>query len=268
MKQSPYFTSGDVILQVPQVIQWLKDLGISNADCSRYSRYVNHISKFYNPDRSGVTAENFEKVTKGLSECLDVTIIKNIFPNERSKGFISRISKAINGLDFLEKSNACEARNFLFELSIAANLKNAGYTIDFDDDTDVIGLKNGYRLYGECKRISSKNKFEHNFKKAGKQLNNRISSNGNGKYGIIFLDISALICENIPKLPFNNTSEANFYFNAVMQNFEVENKDRINELNDRFVDSSLGVCLIGKTHVWTEPVELFSISNILLGVIN
>lgn len=263
MYNIPYFNSGDIILQMPEVIEWLNRLGIRNAHCSRYSRYVKHMEKFYRSDMSGITEQNFEIVAKGFSECLDITIIKNAFINERSRGFVSRLSQSIKGQDFLEDSNQCGGRNYLFELLTAAKLKNCGYHINFDDTTDVIGFKNSFSLYGECKRISSKNKFENNFNKAGEQLEQRFPGNGAGKYGIIFLDISALVCENIP-YTVENLYEAQKLLKTHMESFINENMALINGLNRRFICSSLGVYLIGKKQVWTESAELFSVSNMPL----
>lgn len=261
MKISSMFTTGDIISQIPFLLKWLESLGFTKAASSRYSRYESHISDFFAPNMAGVTHDNFIKASKALNECLDIVIIYKIFQNEKSKGFINRLSKTMSGPDFLDAEANGESRDFLFELVIAAKLKKCGYAINFDKLTDVVASKNGYTLYGECKRLSSIKQFENNFKKAGKQLRKKENSSSYHHYGLIFIDVSTPVLNSLPTEPVKNTIEANRLVKSLVDNFSQENMKRINLLNSRFVDSSLGVCFIGKTYVWTEPVVLYSVAN-------
>jgi hypothetical protein len=256
------FSGESIISQIPSVINWLESFGF-NALCSRYSRYVKYIDEFFNlenPD-SNEGREKFERLTKAYRECFEIVIIKNVFGKEKSDGFKNRLAKVIKGADYLEPKPVDEARDYLFELIVAARFSRCGYQLDFDALTDVIAKKKGYTIYAECKRISSEKRFEENFIKAGKQLQREIKNPSENNYGLIFIDISSCIFEDLPKSEVDNEVIAGLYLDKAMCSFVQRESYHIDLLNEKFSTVSLAVCLMGQAQIYTSNLKLNFVMN-------
>ena len=257
------FSSEFVLQQMPDVLNWLKTFGFK-ALSTRYSRYVNHIDAFYkenNPDsEEGRSA--FELMTKSYKECLEIVIIKTVFKDEQSNGFKTRLGKVITGTDHLTHTQASESRDYLFELLVAARFSQKGYAVDFDFLTDIVARKEEFSVYCECKRISSEKRFEENFHTAGKQLEREMKKTPYSKYGLIFIDVSSILSEGIPKIEMNDELVADNFLGEAMEQFIKRQADNIERLNSKHLDHSLGVCLFGSVPMWTKDFTLYSVTKI------
>lgn len=250
---------GELILsEMPEVIRWLESLELSVLS-SRFSRYTKHIEAFFNePNPLTDTArDKFDKLTAAYHECLNIVIIKSIFENEPSVGFKNKLSKVVTGSDFLTDSPKQEARNYFFELLVSAKLSECGYEIDFNSLTDVVAQKNKLTVFIECKRIFSEKSFEKNFKEAGKQLKARSVKNTSTNFGLIFIDVSNCISNDLPRKEVQNKMSAKNHLEYAMQKFVDRQSNLIESLNERFSEESLAVCLFGQGSIWTTDAVLY-----------
>ena len=260
-----YFNCEEVICQIGYIQQWLQSYGL-NALASRYGRYVEYIDSFYSVDDplSENGKENFDLLTLSHQELIEIASIKHAFENEKSAGFVKRLIKVVSGSDHLADKEACESRNFLYELLVAAHLKNQGFIIDFDKDTDVVAVGHGRVLFIECKRSTSIRGFEQNIKKAGIQL---IRERENTKYplfmirGLIFMDVLPYVSEKVPKFEVDNQIQAQVLSRKIIDDFKYEVKRHIDKYIDRYKNVSLGVCVTASIPVWLSDITLLRIDE-------
>lgn len=253
-----------VLSKMPQVLEWIESLGLRAVN-TRYTRYVKYIDDFYKMERehlyTEIGKEKFNTLTKAMFECHNIIIVYSVFKNENSQGFIERLSKVIKDPDILEKSQESHARNFLFELLVASYFSVNNYAIDFNSKSDVLAKKNDLTFYVECKKIVSSRKLFEKVKRAGKKLENDVPNDDNS-YGLIFIDISSLIAEYFPRSEVADYFEVHAHLtNAMGKYLTPKISQKIEDLNERFKNNSLAVCLMGSSSIWTqEPTHYVATS--------
>lgn len=109
---------------------------------SRYAGYDECIEKFFR-DRPDTLQDGgnrlFRELSLAYSECIDIYFVYRCFGEIRHPNFIEKMSRVVAGRDVPELEEAGASRDFLFELLVAARFQLAGYNIDFDEKTDVVG---------------------------------------------------------------------------------------------------------------------------------
>lgn len=87
------------------------------------------------------------------------------------------------------------SRNIMVHLRVAIYFMLAGYTVELDQDCDVVATANGFRFLIECKRLYSEKKVRVRFKEARDQLRRRFDAFNDGLQcrGIVWLDPSPII---------------------------------------------------------------------------
>ena len=246
---------------MPEVLKWLNDKGI-NSLSSRYSKYSRDIDDYFKcADPTSIEGRaKFDKLTNSYLECINIVTVYKVFRDEHSKGFVDRLKQVISGQQHPGNGSAGPSRDFLFELMIAARLQQSGFKIDFNKLTDVVADNGEFLVFGECKRLSSEKKFEANFKHAGKRLDLRAKKETKRVHGIIFVNVSSCLT-NIPQSELLDEIEAWRVISSSVEQFVVRNNNKIEQLNERFSNTSLGVCLIGQAPVWTKNFTLYSVTN-------
>lgn len=239
------------------IIEWLSMHGLAGKK-SRYSQYISEINSFYRaalpfPDN---IYKLFNNSRDSVGELLIINDIYDRFPEEKSIGFQDRLKKAINGPIYANENGVPlqkqpdSSRDFLFELFVASWLSRLGYSLSFDNESDVFSSKNGINLICQCKRIYSQNKVERNIKKAGKQLKESIS-NYDKSIGMIVLDISNFIFFSQVG-EFDNEDDFMKIINDQIDFFYDKHRNIINQENEKCFSFSMGVCLIASKTVWHE----------------
>lgn len=254
-----------MISQISDVQEWLISYGF-NALASRYGRYVDYIDSFYNADNplSDEGRRKFDLLTLSQQELIEIVCVKNSFSTEKSKGFIERLEKIITGPDHLDNFEASDSRNYMYELLVAARLKNSGFIIDFDSNTDVIAIGHGRVLFIECKRITSIRGFEANFKKAGHQLERELKITKYPHFmirGFIFIDVAPYISKDIPKFEVDHELQARVLSQKIINEFKIEAKRHINKYIERYVHVSHGVCITATIPIWLSDLTLLRIDE-------
>ena len=238
--------------QLPHAIEWLSEKGF-RTQCSRYSRYKMHIDDFYKENNLENELETkFARLNAAVQECIELVLVYEAFKTENSEGFKNRLKEIVNGQDFYDNTmKRDQPRDFLYELIVAAKFKSLGYTIDFDQITDVIAKRKDDVIFIECKRIKSTKALEENFKKAGKQLMNPVSGGG---YGLIFIDIYNCIADRVRDYEYSNIIEMNKEIKSIVSSFEDENKNLINRLLEQYSEYSLATCFTANRCLWLSDV--------------
>lgn len=257
-----HFSGESVLSKMPSVLDWLSSFGLK-ALSTRYSRYVHYVDSFFESERpdSEDGRGKFDALTRSYKECVEILIIYTVFSDEKSDKFKSKIEEITKGKDHLETSSACGARDYLFELIVAAKFSKAGYFIDWNGLTDVVAYKDDAKLFIECKRITSERRFEENFNKAGKQLQREMAKEKSNKSGLVFIDISNCIAEDIPNHEASSPQVARLMLDKSMNQFISRNSYHIESLNKKYARQSLGVCLIGQASIWTEDLTQYLVSK-------
>lgn len=247
---------------MPEVLEWLSSFGFK-ALSTRYSRYVKYIESFFDSERADSEdgRAKFDALTKSYKECIEIVIIKTVFFDERSDKFKSKLKEIIKGKDHLDSDSACGARDYLFELIVAAKFSKAGYSIDWNGLTDVVASKSDVKVFIECKRITSEKRFEENFNKAGKQLKREMGKEKSAKSGLIFIDVSNCIAKDTPNHEVSNPQVAKWVVGDAISQFINRNSYHIESLNKKYARQSLGVCLTGQAGIWTEDLTHYLVSK-------
>lgn len=250
-------TSGDLFSETEAALNWMVLKGI-DAPKIRYSRYINYIRDFFQCKSPGSPEglEKFKLATKSFKELMIIINIYHSFENEDQLGFIDRLKKAVTGQDHPSPGSAGSSRDFLFELYTASMFFDAGYSIDFGEKTDVIARNERSQVYIECKRLSSEKKFEGNFKYAGKQLKEGIERIRGSVHGMIFIEITDCL-QNLPTRQLTSIGEAKKIVYECLEGFLKEKINKIEEINDRFVEQSLGVCLFAIAPIWIDDASFY-----------
>lgn len=247
----------DILGVVPHAIAWMESLGISAAK-SRYARYERHVARFFDADIDPASSEG-RKEWRNLSytyrECIDIYSIFGSFSECNHPNFVSILKKVASGEDVPEAARAGMSRDFAFELLIAAKFRMAGYAIQFDGTSDVVADRAGVRVRAECKRLTSEKKLVARLKEAGSQLSSVISPEEGKTLGLIFVDVSSCIGQDVPQL-VPTAADAENALQAAMNKFLYRNRLAIETLNDRFANVSYATCVTATAPIWSRDLVL------------
>jgi hypothetical protein len=101
-------------------------------------------------------------------------------------------------------------------------------------------------IFSECKKITSKKNFEKEMKKALKQLGENNIENNNNFYGMIFIDITNVIFEDLKNYLYENKFIIKNQFDGIkllekcISEFLSLKSKVIDDLNDKNINISLG----------------------------
>lgn len=186
-----------------EVCAWFDSLGFRFA-ISRYGIYHKNLQKLKE-------LSNGEKILKDTSDENLVAIIKEMMNSHVEaneiiriyndlKGldiqeYLDQIKKVITGQEFRATSESDPARDFLFELSMAARFLRAGYKISLKSICDIeVKLPDGRILFVECKRVKSLKKLSKNIKNANQQIVRRIKDSSSLKnIGMVAVNVTDLL---------------------------------------------------------------------------
>jgi hypothetical protein len=245
--------SGETVLEeMPRILEWIASLGLPSSR-GRYSRYIHSIDTFFaesNPN-SDEGRRAFELARKSYRECLEIFLVYRAFHSESATGFRDRLDHATCGPEHLAAGSPTGSRDYMFELLVAARFTGMGYLIDFNTQVDVIAQKGEHIIQAECKRISSAKKFRGRFISAGDQLRLR-RQEVQATHGMIFIDVSNCVSGILPAPELDTIHDANRAIGVAMQHWISRHAAMIEQLNERFLDCSLGVALIGQFSPWTR----------------
>jgi len=194
-----------------EVCEWFSELGFTYSK-TRYGIYKKYFNNFISAAKNEEVVDDFLEFKKSFDnayiEANEIIRIHRNLKEMNSSEFIDQIKKIVSGQEFRANSNDDQARDFLFELSVAARFIKAGYKVNLTGICDVVvdlGLEGS--LFVECKRIKSNKRLADNVKKANKQIVKRLKSSKSSKVkGLVAVNITDLIPK--PTMLAPDSSEA------------------------------------------------------------
>lgn len=192
-----------ILEQYSAAMRWMQGLGISVSPgrTSHYQRVIQHWTAAYKTASAEEGKQIFPDFVSSMFEVFDFVSIHSAFsdvPVGQLKSVVQRLQVAVNGpIDAADETpNSTAARNFLFELALAAKVhrpeRGAEAILDAKSDTGI--SLNGKKLWVECKRVTTLQKLESNARKASSQLETVLSGEmGSGHRGIVAMDISKIL---------------------------------------------------------------------------
>ena len=191
----------DLLFMYSDVCDWFSKLGFVYTR-NRYGLYKKHFEQFLeivkNQSVDELKGELLTFKKSFDNAYLEVNEIIRIYNNLKgidSKEFLEQIKKVASGHEFRANGESDQARDFLFELSVASRFIKAGYSVSLSGICDVVvDMGAEGTLFVECKRIKSENKLDTNIKKANKQITKRIKSFASSKVkGLVAVNITDLL---------------------------------------------------------------------------
>jgi hypothetical protein len=227
-----------------EVCEWFNGLGVSYSK-NRYGLYKQHFNEFTRlaEDPSRLEGEDLLSFKRKFDNAyLEVNEIIRIYNNLKdidSGEFIAQIKKIASGQEFRANSDNDQARDFLFELSVASRFIKAGFGVSLSGICDVVvDLVQEGVLFVECKRIKSENKIGSNIKKANKQISSRIKSQVSSKVkGLVAINITDLLPKTNMLRP-NSLQSGTAIHRGVSNNFI---RQHLDVLSSGMHGKSLGV---------------------------
>ncbi|NNA51218.1 hypothetical protein [Pseudomonas lactis] len=240
-----------------EACEWLNELGIAYSK-NRYGVYKQHFEKFTELENNYSKLENEDLLSfkkKFDNAYLEVNQLIRIYDRLKeidSGEFMEQIRKVASGQEFRANSENDQARDFLFELSIASRFMKAGFSISLTGICDVVvDLVGDGKLFVECKRIKSQTKIGANIKKASKQIHSRVKADASSKvYGLIAINVSDLLPSSSALRP-NSMKEGTAIHRAISNNFIRANLEQITSERR---GKSLGVMCVSEvmTHLLVD----------------
>lgn len=240
-----------------EACEWLNELGIAYSK-NRYGVYKQHFEKFTELENNYSKLENEDLLSfkkKFDNAYLEVNQLIRIYDRLKeidSGEFMEQIRKVASGQEFRANSENDQARDFLFELSIASRFMKAGFSISLTGICDVVvDLVGDGKLFVECKRIKSQTKIGANIKKASKQIYSRVKADASSKvYGLIAINVSDLLPSSSALRP-NSMKEGTAIHRAISNNFIRANLEQITSERR---GKSLGVMCVSEvmTHLLVD----------------
>ncbi|HKV78021.1 MAG TPA: hypothetical protein VJP02_07785 [Candidatus Sulfotelmatobacter sp.] len=173
---------------------WLRSLGIEPKG-DRWHQAVEMVQRAKEQraivERGGPRA-HISNYMDGLFEAMEIHEIVKAFYGDSSPALTAKLTRALCGpiSPFDEPPKNGEARNTMFELSLAADWKNAGSAIEVGEPD--IKLRAPAALFQtECKRPFSEKSVRKNIEDAASQLGKELNKPGNeNDYGIVAISLS------------------------------------------------------------------------------
>jgi hypothetical protein len=185
--------ASDQIQRIEQVAKWLADKGIDP-----------HNTRFWKARKvlsSGViTGEldehNMLEFQWAFQELDDYYQLQKYLSHVDHQNFLDKLKRSIEGPhNNKDEGLAVAARNYMFELVIAAKFASQGIEIGFDGKPDVTLNLGSLTLFVECKQPSGQNP-EELLKDAARQVRLRCAaSEKEPSYGIIALGLTRYIAK-------------------------------------------------------------------------
>lgn len=199
----PTESYGAVFEQYSAAMKWMAGLGIklSLGRTAHYEKILRHWKNVYKTATANEGQQIFPDFVSSIFEVSDFVRIYKAFkdvPAQQLTSIIEKLQKGVNGpinaAD--ETADSTAARNFLFEVAVAAMVHrpNEGIEAILDARSDTGISLNGKKIWVECKRVTTIGRIESNARKASSQLEMVLEGEvGSGHRGIVALDVSKIL---------------------------------------------------------------------------
>lgn len=234
-------------------LEWMKQLGIAlgSGRTFNYLKMIRFWKDNYKTASTDDVKNQFPDFVSSMFEIHDFIAIYKSFNNEDNQHLneiIEKLKKGvkgpINSSDETPKSTT--ARNFLFEALFAAKVHRPEFGVkailNAESDTGIQIDK--YKIWVECKRISTDAKIKSNVKTASNQLDKIIKKQkGSGHRGIVALEVTRILNPDDELLVSNNDSSLSRSVDKIMDDFILKYSSIWQEIHTRKSNKILGIVI-------------------------
>lgn len=199
----PTETYEAIFSQYLAAMHWMRGLGItlSPGRTSHYEKVVGHWKDAHKTATADEGRQIFPDFVSSMFEIFDFVSIYKAFGGvsaHQLTSVVQKLQKGVNGpINAADETpNSTAARNFLFEVAVAAKAHrpDKGVEAILDARSDAGIRLNGKKLWVECKRVTTIDKIESNARKASSQLEKILAGEvGSGHRGIVAMDVSKIL---------------------------------------------------------------------------
>lgn len=170
--------------QVGEACEWIAsmDVRVAGTRLAAYQRDMKNLAANYQGGQEALDRllQQFPNLLNSALEAMDlVTIHRGLSSYSDHKSLRERLHMLISGPEFGADENASSsnnrARNYSYELLMAARAAASGYEVDLSHIADVVLRKGEKTIYIECKRPQTAGKVNRNVKAALEQLSRRMN---------------------------------------------------------------------------------------------
>ena len=169
--------------QVGEACDWISsmEVPVSGTRLAMYQRDIAELAANYRGGQEALDRlmKRFPNLLNSALEAMDlVTIHRGLVSHPDQDALRERLRMLISGPEFgsneKPESSSNRARNYGFELLMAARAAAGGYRVDLSHIADLVLRKGEKTIYIECKRPQSAGKLNRNVKDAMGQLKKRM----------------------------------------------------------------------------------------------
>ncbi|GAW97956.1 MULTISPECIES: hypothetical protein [Colwellia] len=234
-------------------LEWMKQLGVDlgSGRTFNYHKMIKFWKDNYKTASRDDVKNQFPDFVSSMLEIHDFIAIYKSFKNEQNQHLneiIEKLKKGvkgpINSSDETPKSTT--ARNFLFEALFAAKVHRPDFGVkailNAESDTGIQIDK--YKIWVECKRISTDAKIESNVRTASNQLDKIIKKQrGSGHRGIVALEVTRILNPKDELLVSNNDSSLSRSVDKIMDKFILKYSSIWQEIYTEKSNKILGIVI-------------------------
>lgn len=186
-----------------EIIDAVKALGVRVPPHGRLCRYAKQLKEFCRAGTGAKGKVDLEQVHRALLEIADMSlIIEHLTRDSVTPGLLRVMTPAMSGGSTLgEEKRQSSARDFQFEMLVAALFKRAGYDVCFEEPDVVVATPLG-PVGIAAKRPRSRGNLRRLIEDADDQIRR------SGHDGIIAIDISYLLMPSDLHIPANDGGAA------------------------------------------------------------
>lgn len=229
-----------------EACDWLKSLGVFSAS-NRFAMYLKLLKDFGQDDPDSLKSdEAFQNYIRALAEASELIRIHRWMGKIDSKTYLDQLKKVTSGKPFKAQVGADPARDFAFELSIAARFLAAGYPVDVTSIADTITHVGRHKVYVECKRVQSSSKVMKRIAEARDQLSFRLRADASSKSrGLVACKITEVLNPEARIALFREALDFRRASETALNGYIRENED---ELKRRIGRKQLGILFENNLH--------------------
>lgn len=205
-------------------VEWLRTLGVSKP-ADRYHSYLRAIESFgeLKGDESAII-KNFDSFVNANAELYELNRVRTTLLKVDSQSYLDTLKRISQGQPFRHHAESDPGRDYLFEMSIASRLLNAGHEVDLNQIADVVAQVNGRRIYIEAKRIKSSGKLASRVSEANKQLKKRLAQDSSStSRGIVAVNITDVISPDCATVVIHEENLIRYQHSEVFNGFITDN---------------------------------------------
>ena len=252
----------DILEEYNEACDWIDSFGLNHSS-SRFGEYKKKINNIANNLKSSNSAEEkynvFTDYLNSFNESIELIRLKKAFSTEKHINYLDQLKKITSGKTVRNQSDNDFARNFAFELSVAARMINAGYEVDVSQLADIVVSVDSRLLFMECKRLTSSKQLFKRIKLASKQLNKRLSSSRALRArGLIAINVTDIINPDFNLNKSTDAEEMKNYHSFQFNEFMKTNESSFNQLRNKKI---LGVLCEYNMYGFIESTAPLQITN-------